>query len=62
MIGFDFYDTNDNDRIVVPEKDLGTHYLCSIYWRDSGYGGKTTLSKKLFNVRYGFVSKDDLGK
>lgn len=58
MIGMDFVDSMDKDRIVVPDQDLGSHWLCKVYWRDAGYGGKVKLAKSLFgNGYYGFVEK-----
>lgn len=61
MIDVDFYDVQDQDRIVVPEKDLGSHWLCRVYYRDGGYVGKTKLLKRMFgDSRFGFVLKDQL--
>jgi hypothetical protein len=61
MINCDLYDAMDHDRCIVPRKDLGSHYLCDVYWRDSGYGGKVKLAKSLFGNRWiGFVAKEDL--
>lgn len=62
-IGIDYYDTMDHDRCVMPEQDLGSHFLCRVYFRDSGYAGKVKLLKKMFgDSRHGFVFKDQLGK
>jgi hypothetical protein len=59
MLNVDFVDSTDPDRIVVPEKDLGTHWLCRVYWREAGFGGKVKLAKSLFNnMYYGFMPKD----
>lgn len=60
MLNMDFYDCMDKDRCVVPEKDLGSHYLCAVHYRQEGYVGKVKLSKKLFGSRWGFLSKEDM--
>jgi len=55
MVGQQYTDSMDRDRILIPEKDLGLYFLCRVYFRNTGYCGKIKIKKSLFdNDRYGF--------
>lgn len=54
-----YQDAMDPTRTLVPVKWNGKTVECKVYWKGTGYGGKTTLPASLFsedlrNKRVGF--------